>query len=117
MDSPDDPSSRLASRLGWALLLVGLPLAAFGAFLPANEYRSTLGIDALDCDGPWTVYLLAVPALLLYGTGLAVNLRRWRLPLNLAAALLCLAICVALAVNLARAVAEQADQAEACAAR
>ena len=105
------------SGLGWALLVAGLPLAALAAFLPANEYRSALGIDAIDCDGPWNVYLLAAPAALLYGAGLAIHAPHWRRPLNLAAALLCFVICLAVALNVASAVREARAQAEACASR
>ena len=108
------PSQRGLRRLGWALLLLGLPLALFAAFHPPNEYRATLGIDALDCQGPFETYLLAVPALLIYGGGLVANARRWRNRWNAIAALLCLAICAAVAVNVARAIAEERRQAAEC---
>ena len=103
--------------LGWAVLMLGLPLALFAALHPANEYRATLGIDALDCQGPFETYLFAVPALAIYGGGLAVHARRWGKRWNAVAALLCLAICAAIALNVARAMAEERRQSPECNAR
>lgn len=100
--------------LGWAVLALGLPLALIAALHPPNEYRATLGIDALDCQGPFETYLFAVPALLIYGAGLALNARRWRRRRNALAVVLCAAICAAVAVNVARAVAEDRRQAAEC---
>lgn len=102
--------------IGWAALLVTLPIAVLGAYLPPNEYAATLGIDALDCDGPFKVYMFAVPAFALYATALVIHGRRWRRPGYLIVALLCFAICVALAANIARAMAVDQRQAAACAA-
>ena len=105
-----------AARLfGWATLLLALPIAALGAYLPPNEYAVTLGIDALDCDGPLKVYIFAVPAFALYAAALVIHGRRWRRSAYLIVALVCLVICVALAANLARAVAEDQRQSAACA--
>ena len=92
--------------LGWAALILGLPIAALAVTALPNEYKATLGVDALDCDGPLGVYMFAVPALLLYGTGLIINGRRWRRPLNLIVTAGCLIVCVAVMANLGRAIAE-----------
>src|SRR4051812_1923898 len=86
------PPRRGLRALGWAILVLGIPLALLAALHDPNEYRATLGINALDCDGPGKTYLLAVPALLIYGAGLAANGLRWRKPLNVIVAALCLAI-------------------------
>jgi hypothetical protein len=111
------PSIALRRVLGWTLLLVALPVAFMGIFHAPNEYRQTLGIDALDCDGPLHTYMFAVPALAIYAAGLALNGMSWRRRTNLAVALLCLMVCTALVVNTARAVVEQRHQAEGCAAK
>jgi hypothetical protein len=103
-------------RLGWAVLLLGLPMALYAAIHPPNEYRATLGIDALDCDGPFVTYMLAVPSLLLYGAALIINARQWRKPVNLIVAIACLVICGAVAANLASAIAEDRRQHIECSA-
>ena len=99
------------------MLLLGLPLALFGALTPPNEYKAIFGGNALDCDGPLGVYVWAVPALVLYGIALVINGLRWRRRTNLVVAIACLCICAAVAVNLARAIAEDREQVEACQAR
>ena len=99
---------------GWISLLLALPLAFLAWSHPANEYRATLGMAALDCDGPFGTYLLAAPPLLIYGAALVLNGRRWRRPLNLAVAVLSLVICALVMANVARAVAEERRQAAEC---
>lgn len=108
------PPRRGFRVLGWAVLFLGLPLALVAALHPANEYQATLGIDALDCDGPFTTYLFAVPALLIYGVGVLVHGLRWRVRANALIALLCLSICAAVVMNVARAVREDDRQAASC---
>jgi len=110
-------SGRGLKWLGWAALILGLPLALMGAITPPNEYQATLGIDALDCDGPAGVYLFAVPALLIYGAGLVINGRAWRKGTNLLLALACAVLCIALGMNLARAVIVDRAQAAACSSK
>ena len=112
-----DRPSRGLQVLGWTVLLLGLPLALFGALAPPNEYKAIFGSNALDCDGPLGVYICAVPALVLYGIALVINGLRWRRATNLIVAIVSLGICAAVAVNLARAIAEDREQAEACQAR
>jgi len=95
---------------GWVVLLLPLPLALFGAVLPANEYVATLGFHAVDCDGPAVIFMLAVPPLVLYGTGLLVT--GWHYSADrrrsiFAASLLCGFVCVALLANIARATVEE----------
>ncbi|HEV2511663.1 hypothetical protein [Bosea sp. (in: a-proteobacteria)] len=99
------------------MLALGLPLALIAASLPANEYRDALGIDALDCDGPATVFILAVPALLIFGSGLVINGMAWRKRWRLVLALACAVICAALIANLTRAIVEDREQAMACGSR
>ena len=106
--------SRRFSILGWILLILASPIAFCAALHPPNEYKAFMGIDALDCGGPFETYMLAVPALLIYGAGLVVNERRWRRAPNAMAALVCLAICAAIAVNVSHAVAEDRLQASSC---
>ncbi len=106
--------TRAARVLGWGVLVLFLPVAFFAALHPPNEYQATLGLDALDCDGPFETYIFAVPALLIYGVGLFVNGVRWRVRVNAVVALLCFAICTAVIVNVLRAVAESRRQAADC---
>jgi hypothetical protein len=108
------PSRRGLRILGWAILVLGLPLALFAALHPPNEYQATLGINALDCGGPSETYLFAVPALLIYGAGLGLNGWQWRKRRNAIAAVLCFAICAAVVVNVARAVQEDHRQTADC---
>jgi hypothetical protein len=113
-DNGYSPPRRGLRSLGWAVLVLGLPLALLAALHPPNEYQATLGINALDCAGPGETYLFALPALAIYGAGLAVNGWRWRKRLNAVAAVLCLGICAAVVANVARAVHEGQRQAAAC---
>jgi uncharacterized membrane protein len=108
------PPRRGRRSLGWAILVLGVPLAILAALHDPNEYRATLGVNALDCDGPGKTYLLAVPALLIYGAGVAANGLRWRKRFNAIVAVLCLTICVAVVANLGRAVQEDRRQAASC---
>jgi len=108
-----DPPRRGLRILGLVILVVALPLALIAALHPPNEYEATLGINALDCQGPFETYVFAVPALLIYGSGLVINGLRWRNRMNAILALLCLAVCVAVATNVGRAIAEDREQAAA----
>ncbi len=92
------------------LLLPALPLTLLALLLPVNRHREALGLDALDCDGPIRVLLLAVPALLLSAVALAATASRRR-P---AATLLLLATLAAASVAVTRAAAEDRRQAAAC---
>jgi len=103
-----------ASVAGWAALLLGLPLALLAAFHPVNEYRAALALEAVDCQGAFETWLLAVPVLVLYGAALLLHARRWRQPASLAVILLSLLLCGLVAANLVRAVAEQRHQEAAC---
>jgi len=103
--------------LGWGVLLLGLPLALMAALHPPNEYKAIFGGNSLDCDGPFGTYVVAVPALILYGSGLLINGLRWRKRSSLIVAFLCLVICGAVVANVARAVVEEREQEAACSAR
>jgi len=105
---------RKLKLLGWAVLLLALPLALIAALHPPNEYRAGLGIDALDCDGPFGTYVFALPALLIYGTALVINGLRWRERTSLIVAIMCLLICGAVVANVARAVAMDRQQEAGC---
>ena len=109
-----DPKRRGLRLLGWGVLVLALPLALLAALMPANEYRATLGIDAVDCDGPFAIAMFAVPALLIYGAGVVLNGMRWRRRLNAVAAVLCFLICALVAANLVRATAEESAQRTEC---
>lgn len=102
---------------GYAVLALGVPLALIAASLPANEYQDALGIDALDCDGPAAIFIFAVPALLIFGSGLVINGMAWRKRWRLVLALACALICAALIANLARAIIQDREQAAACGSR
>lgn len=51
----------------YAVLVAMFPLAALGVVGTPNEYRA-IGINAVDCDGPMSVLIVAVPALAAYAT-------------------------------------------------
>jgi len=112
-----DRSRRIVARLGWSLLLIGLPLALLAATHAPNEYQATLGMDALDCDGPLQTYLFAAPVLVLYSAGFVINGLYWRKCTNRVVAILCLGICAVVTANVLAAVTEGHRQAEACTAR
>lgn len=102
--------------LGIAILVAASPLALAAMTMPANEYKAW-GVDAVDCDGPISVYLFAVPALLIYGAGAIVNGRYRRDRLNLVCAVICTLACVLIGVNTVTGIKEQAlleRDAEAC---
>lgn len=102
---------------GYAVLALSLPLALIAASLPANEYQDALGIEALDCDGPAAIFIFAVPALLIFGSGLVVNGMAWRKRWRLVLALACALISAALIANLTRAIIQDREQAMACGSR
>lgn len=100
--------------LNWACLVLGLPLAFFAASHPPSEYRATLGLEALDCQGPFETYVLAAPALLFYGAGLISNGINWRRRVQLCAAALCLIVVGAVVWNVSNAASEQQRQHQEC---
>lgn len=108
---------RLLKWVGWAVLVLALPVALMGALMPANQYQTALGVDALDCDGPMSVYLFALPALLVYGAGLVINALAWRKRVNMLVALVCAILCGVVAVNLTRTVVLDRQQAAECRAK
>ncbi len=105
---PPRPRPQLARRLGFVVLVLALPLALFAMAMPPNEYKAQ-GIDAVDCDGPISVYLFAIPALLIYGAGAVLNGRRYRDRLNLSVSAVCVVLCLLIAANIGRASMEQAS--------
>ena len=79
-----------------------------------NEYKAW-GVDAVDCDGPISVYLFAIPTLLIYGAGAIMNGCYFHKRLNLVFAILCTLACVLIAAKSAGAVREQVQtEREAC---
>ena len=107
-DQVDKRAARNLGCLGFAVLIAALPLAFFGAIALVNEYKSW-GLNAADCDGPGTVLMFSIPAVVIYGIGAVVNGRRFRKRLNLIVALLCLVLCAGLAFKIAAALDEQAQ--------
>lgn len=69
-------------------LITALPVALLATVLPVNSYQAE-GIDALDCDGPASVLLFAIPALLIYGAGAILLYRKRNRRLHLVASLCC----------------------------
>ena len=88
--------------LGYALLVLALPLAVLGMLVPPNEYRA-MGGGGIDCDGPLQVLLFAGPAFAIYGVAALCNGIAPRRPRNLVIAGLALLLCLGLGINLARA--------------
>lgn len=95
-------------RLGIAGL--GVLLVALASMMPLNEYRA-MGMDAVDCDGPLRVLLVAVPGLVVCVLGLVCN-RGQRV-----VSAVCALACVGLMPVLWGAVAADARQTNACEAR
>lgn len=112
-----DPPRHGPKLLGWAVLLLGLPLAFIAAVNPPNEYEAIFGINALDCDGPMGTYIFAVPALIIYGTALGVQGAQWRKRTKLIVAIVCFVICASVIANVVRAAIEEREQEAACRSR
>jgi hypothetical protein len=51
-----------------AVMVLCLPIAALGALMPVNKYVTPDNglANAIDCDGPMAVFMLAGPALIFY---------------------------------------------------
>ena len=113
-DKHRKPTTRGLWLFNWTVLLLGLPLAFFAAAHAPNEYKATLGIDALDCQGPFETYMLAVPALALYCAGSIFNGLKWRQLAHLVVAALCVLVCGAVAINVVKATKEEQLQRDDC---
>ena len=100
----------------YLLLIAALSVAILAAVLPANSYQ-TQGIDALDCDGPASVLLFAVPALLIFGASAFLLYRKRNPRLHLVTALRCVLVFCSIGWNAAAALRESYGPAsvEACA--
>lgn len=107
------------NRLLIAAMIVFAPLAFFALLSAPNEHQA-MGIDgAVDCDGPLTVLLFALPSLAVYTLGFisfARTGRAHRKAGSIAVAAICLLVCILLAGNVAMALQEQsnADHRESC---
>lgn len=107
------------NRLLTAAMSVFAPLAILALLSTPNEYRA-MGIDgAVDCDGPLTVLLFALPPLAVYTLGFISFARTGlahRKAGSTAVASICLLVCILLAGNVAMALQEQsnADHRESC---
>ncbi|OEC97458.1 MULTISPECIES: hypothetical protein [unclassified Rhizobium] len=100
----------------YLLLIAALSVAILAAVLPANSYQ-TQGIDALDCDGPASVLLFAVPALLIFRASAILLYRKRNRRLHLVTALRCVLVFCSIGWNAAAALRESYGpaSAEACA--
>ncbi len=96
-------------------LITALPVALLATVLPVNSYQAQ-GIDALDCDGPASVLLFAIPALLIYGAGAILLYRKRNRRLHLVASLCCALVFCSVGWNAAAALREShgAASVEAC---
>ena len=97
-------------------LVAALPFAILAAVLPVNSYRAQ-GIDALDCDGPMSVLIFALPIMLIYGAGAILLYRHRSRRLHVVAALCCAAVFCSVGWNAVSAIRESHGDAsvEACA--
>lgn len=89
----------------YAVLAAMFPIAVLGLLATPNEYRD-IGIDAVDCDGPISVLIAAVPALAAYaiiGWMFVSGAKRHR---SRVAAVFCGLVCLALAWNIGMALRE-----------
>ncbi|NEI70248.1 hypothetical protein GR212_11755 [Rhizobium lusitanum] len=94
--------------------VAALPVAVLAAVLPVNSYRAQ-GIEALDCDGPMSVLIFALPALLVYGASTILFYRGRSRRFHLAASLCCLLVFCCVGWNAAAALRESYAAVEACA--
>ncbi|WP_112800687.1 hypothetical protein [Rhizobium sp. SYY.PMSO] len=75
----------------YLVLIAALPVAVLAAAFPVNSYRAQ-GIEALDCDGPMSVLIFAVPSMLIYGAGALLLYRNRNRRFHGAASLCCLLV-------------------------
>ncbi|MFE0013885.1 hypothetical protein ACFWXH_03495 [Mesorhizobium sp. NPDC059054] len=104
--SPSRPWPKWLGWFGVAILVAAIPGALAAVTMPANEYKAW-GVDALDCDGPISVFLFAIPTLLIYSAGAIVNGCYFRNRLNLVFAVFCTLVGALIVANIAAAVGEQ----------
>nr|WP_298098004.1 hypothetical protein [uncultured Shinella sp.] len=83
-----------------------LPVAVLGLLATPNEYRA-MGVDAIDCDGPISVLIFAVPALVVYAIASMMFLRRFRRLGSFFPGVICGLICVGLIWNIGNAAQER----------
>lgn len=91
--------------IGYIVLVAMLPVAVLGLLATSNEYRA-IGVDAVDCDGPLSVLIFAVPALATYAIAAAIFVLRLQKPRSLILGGLCGLICAGLVWNAGNAVTE-----------
>lgn len=90
----------------YAVLAAMFPVAVLGLVATPNEYRA-IGVEAVDCDGPISVLIAAVPALAAYaiiGWMFVWGARRHRSRIS---AGFCGLVCLALIWNIGAALQEQ----------
>lgn len=63
---------RLSLKLLILFLILFFPIALLAIFTLPNEYASLALESAVDCDGPITVMIYAIPSYLLYGSSLII---------------------------------------------
>ncbi|MCZ7480876.1 hypothetical protein [Rhizobium rhizogenes] len=89
----------------YAVLAAMLPVVVLGITTPPNEYRA-VGIEAVDCDGPISVLIPAVPALAAYAIIGWVFLSGAKRHRSLISGSICVAISLALIWNIGAALLE-----------
>lgn len=97
---------RLSRLLGYVALIAMSPVAIIGIVGTANEYRA-IGVDAIDCDGPASVLIFAVPALMVYAAATFIFLKRRGRRRVLVLGALCGLISLGLIWNIGNAATEQ----------
>jgi hypothetical protein len=81
------------------------PVAVLGMVTVSNEYRA-MSVDAIDCDGPISVLIFAIPALVVYGIAGAIFFSRFRERRSRVLSLICGLICLGLIRNIGKAMDE-----------
>lgn len=85
-----------------SILLLLLPVALMAAILPPNEYAAIGLKGAVDCDGPMSVMMFAIPSYVIYGTGalaFIIKYKRSGLKITLLVALACCIVCAVITPN------------------
>lgn len=90
----------------WHIVLVVMfPVAVLSMSTMPNEYRA-MGVDAIDCDGPISVLIFAVPALAIYGIACSIFFYRFRRLRSFVLGCICGLICMGLIWNIGNATEE-----------
>lgn len=91
------------------ILILTLPFALLSDLLPINEYIAQGLEDGIDCDGPISIFILAIPSFIVYGIGVclyAFMYKKTKQSIYVFAVIVCCIVIVAMMPNLISAINE-----------